>query len=272
MIVGLFGKGGSGKSTLATALVRRLHERGNIVLAVDADHNMDLSYNLGVSEHPRPIGGQIEAIKAHLGIEHDTYFGEAVMTAYENALPFSLTPPDPITERFSIEIVPRLRLMQTGPQTDHVVRGLYCSHYLSTPLKVYLPLLSLGEDEWVVVDEKASADAVTTGIPTGMDVAVVVAEPREHSMKVAQQILSLLATYEIPAIVVGNKVRNEQDHDLLSQTFSLAAFIPFCDDKIAHEHVSKVIEACEKTKSSVPRLKRSQHKFELNKTFATQQS
>jgi len=47
MKIAFLGKGGSGKSTLATAAVRHLHSTGRHVLAIDADHNMDLSFNLG---------------------------------------------------------------------------------------------------------------------------------------------------------------------------------------------------------------------------------
>ena len=46
MRVAFLGKGGSGKSTMATAFVQELRSRGMQVLAIDADHNMDLSYNL----------------------------------------------------------------------------------------------------------------------------------------------------------------------------------------------------------------------------------
>ena len=56
MILGFLGKGGSGKSTLSTVMVEYLHHYNKTVLALDADYNMDLSYNLGVSDNVEYIG------------------------------------------------------------------------------------------------------------------------------------------------------------------------------------------------------------------------
>ena len=47
--------------------------------------------------------------------------------------------------------------------------------------------LQLKENQHVIVDEKAGADGASTGIPTGMDFAVIVVEPTPHGIKAGKQ-------------------------------------------------------------------------------------
>ena len=105
--------------------------------------------------------------------------------------------------------------MVAGPQTDNVLYGTHCSHSLTTPLKVYLPLLQLQENETVIMDEKAGADGVTTGITTGIDVGVIVCEPALHSVKTALQIAELMEFYNTPYLFIANKVSNEDEKEYL---------------------------------------------------------
>jgi CO dehydrogenase maturation factor len=56
MIIGFFGKGGSGKTTTSTQFLRTIGPEYSDVLAMDADHNMDLSYNLGVEDPTLFVG------------------------------------------------------------------------------------------------------------------------------------------------------------------------------------------------------------------------
>lgn len=50
MTIGFFGKGGSGKTTTCFHFLESNKGRYESVLAIDGDHNMDLSYNLGVQD------------------------------------------------------------------------------------------------------------------------------------------------------------------------------------------------------------------------------
>jgi len=85
-----------------------------------------------------------------------------------------------------------------------------CSHGLTTPLKVYLPLLKLNENEFVIVDEKAGTDGVGTGVTTGFNLALVVAEATPHGIKSAKQIISMLKFFNTPFVVAINKIRNTE--------------------------------------------------------------
>jgi CO dehydrogenase maturation factor len=50
MKIAVVGKGGSGKSTLSWLIIHYLHEQNQNVLAIDADHNMDLMTLLDARE------------------------------------------------------------------------------------------------------------------------------------------------------------------------------------------------------------------------------
>ncbi len=212
MIVGFLGKGGSGKSTLSSQYVRFLLQRGKTVLAVDADHNMDLTYNLGVTETSKYIGQGLKEVLAHVGVEGDYRQVFALGTPPE----FRIAPPDAITDAYSISPVECLRVMTAGPHTDRILYDRACSHSLVTPLKVYLPFLKLDEHHAVVVDEKAGVDGVGTGVTTGFDAAVVVAEPTLHGLKAAKQISEMLMFFKTPHVFALNKSREAGDEEIFA--------------------------------------------------------
>lgn len=205
MKIAFLGKGGSGKSTMATAFVHALRAKGMHVLAIDADHNMDLSYNLGI-EPSVFLGTDPDRIKEYVGSNREETFIHALRVGQEHGIIFSLSPLDEFTKDVSVEIEDGLRVMTAGPHTDRVRSQETCSHSLAAPLKVYLPLLQLHTGEAVVIDERAGTDPVATGILSGIGLAVIVQEPTVNSERVAEQIRSELERARIPHVVVHNKI------------------------------------------------------------------
>lgn len=205
MVIGVLGKGGSGKTTVATALVDFL-ARERRVLAVDADHNLDLTYNLAPDKaNALPwFSGAFPVLRRELGAAADAPYRDVLLAT---AAPvFRFAEDDPVFAAFAQSVGERRWLMAAGKETEAVLVGERCSHSLFTPLKLYLPLLTVPADAAVVVDEKAGADGVTTGAVAGYDAVVVVAEPTVHSLKVAAQIFDLLTHYGTPGVLVLNKV------------------------------------------------------------------
>ena len=189
---------------MATALVRHLRAHGVRVLAIDADHNMDLSYNLG-ADPSLFLGSDPDNIKEYAGSVRAGTYGDALRIGKENHITFSLSPVDPFTASLCVEIEDGLLLMTAGPHTDRVRSQEACSHSLAAPLKVYLPLLKLKNNEAVVIDERAGTDPVATGILSGVDLAVIVQEPTINSGRVAEQIRRELELAGVQHLIVDNK-------------------------------------------------------------------
>lgn len=266
MIIGILGKGGSGKSTISTNLVKFLtSQAGNNVLAIDADHNMDLTYNLGITDEFSYLGSSMPDLKKATGLDLTDNYREALMKNSQGL--FTLSPKDSFTEKYAPQIVSNLSLMTAGPQTDDVLSDKSCSHILFTSLKVYLPLLELKENEWVVIDEKAGADGVSTGIPTGFDVALIVSEPTVHSMKTARQIAGLLDHYDVPYEFIINKMNDDLEIDFEKELGKKPVVVVGFDRSFSEfdlSHMGTVINKLSEQKKNLveKRFERSRKKFE----------
>lgn len=225
MIIGFLGKGGSGKSTLSTKYTKHLQKEGYTVLAIDADHNMDLSYNLTYGKDlPCYLGDDgMEDISKEIKTEHKKI--KDILKEVDG-VSFSLEPSDNFTKKYAHKISDNLYLMSAGPQNQKVFQGEVCSHSLASPLKIYLPLLKLNSSQVVVVDEKASVDAVTTGIPNGFHLTVIVVENTPHSIKAGTQIAEALTRFEVPFVFIGNKIKNDQDVEEIEKKVKLLGYIP----------------------------------------------
>lgn len=236
MIIGFLGKGGSGKSTLSFRFVDFLRRQSKTVLAIDADHNMDLAYNLGIDiDAPTTplIGRSMSEIRAIYNLTPDQPYADIFLDSTKSeTLVFKIGKDmDTYTTKWSLPIDANTRIMIAGPHTDGILHGGGCSHTLYTPLKIYLPQVELSADEFVIVDEKAGTDSVGTGITTGFDFAFVCFENTPHSIKAAQQISSMLHFFGTPHSFVLNKHIPEIKLNDLSTKLGTAVFtFPFSAD------------------------------------------
>jgi CO dehydrogenase nickel-insertion accessory protein CooC1 len=177
---------------------------------------MDFLYNLTKGEDKlyNFLGHSSIDIEKHLNADHMTKYKDIFLGLTQKYY-FSLSDLDSFSNKYSTLLRDNFRIMAAGPQTEDVIQGKVCSHNLTSVLKLYLPLLEVPDNHVVIVDEKAGADGVTTGIVSGLDIAVVVSEPSLHSVKTAKQIIELLARYEIPYVVVGNKISSSEDREYI---------------------------------------------------------
>lgn len=277
MILGFLGKGGSGKSTVATQAALWFGAREDKVLAIDADHNMDFAYNLSAGNLPAVtyLSHSLHDLENAVGLTEGQKYSEAFLADTQDR--FTLTPLSPEIEKYSAVLKNGSRIMVAGPQTDTVLYGKACSHSLTTPLKVLLPLLELRDDEVVIVDEKAGADGVSTGIVTGIDVGVIVCEPALHSVKTAKQIATLMDFYETPYVFVGNKITASEDKEFIVSALGQEPVTFFMESTNAKRNPSEpVLEwadelqtvfNCAKNLTQNNRLERTIKKFKRNHEF-----
>ncbi len=214
MKIGFVGKGGSGKSTLSTLFVRYLELQNKTVLAVDADYNMDLTHNLNAPKDIKYIGAGIADVYQFIqkGYDAQHVHGPDCNHTHDIVISpeFSLYPIDAVTKKYSTQLNKNTRLMSAGPITKAMMQSQGCNHELIEALKIYLPFLKLKDDEYVVIDERAGIDGLSTGVTSGFDVAVVVVEATENSMRVGKQIIDLLEFFGTRYIFALNKVTDEQ--------------------------------------------------------------
>ena len=213
MRVAFVGKGGSGKTTLSSLFARYVAAEGGTVIAIDADINQHLGLVLGLEQDrlPEPLGAHLTEIKDYLRGDNPRIRSAAAMV--------KTTPPgrgsrlvrvdDPFFGKFSVE-AEGLRLMVTGPFAEEDL-GVACYHSKVGAVELYLNHLIDGPGEYVVVDMTAGADSFASGLFTRFDLTFLVAEPTRQGVGVYRQYREYAADYDVPIVVVGNKVQDDGD-------------------------------------------------------------
>ena len=214
MIIGFLGKGGSGKSSVSSQMALYLNSQHKSVLAIDADHNMDLASILGfeVGDDTRTFHRVHSEFQQKVGLAQDSKWSRIVLE--DRSLPqFSFQPSDEFTQSISYPIHHNLSLQVVGLGAEDVLYSARCAHGHSAPLKFYLPLLNEGNNQ-VIIDGVAGADMLHFGLFSGVDMLVGVVEPHINSKKVFEQLRVLAAKLDIPFYGILNKPR---DNDLYHQ-------------------------------------------------------
>ncbi len=205
MKIAFVGKGGSGKSSVSWLAVKTLEDMGSTVLAIDADHNMDLTSNLGLDPEKTTLMHRTDkAFMEEVGLAEDKQWSR-IITETDRKLPtFTLSPSDAYTQSISTKVSETVNLVNVGLGSPDVLFSDKCAHGLSGPLKYYLGLLN-EKDNWVVVDSVAGADMINYGLYAGIDVVIGVVEPHRNSVKVFEQISDICRKTMIPCYAVINK-------------------------------------------------------------------
>jgi CO dehydrogenase maturation factor len=219
MKIAFVGKGGAGKTTLSALFARHLAAQGRTVLAMDADINQNLAVALG-AEGPRPaLGEHLDEIKAYLRGDNPRISSPAAMV--------KTTPPgrgsrllrvvedNPIWRR-CVREVGGVRLAVAGGFAESDL-GVSCYHSKVGAVELILNHLVDADDEYVVVDMTAGADAFASGLFTRFDRTFIVCEPTIRSVGVYRQYLGYAADYQVAVSVVGNKVTDEVDEAFLRE-------------------------------------------------------
>jgi CO dehydrogenase maturation factor len=218
--IAISGKGGVGKTTFTANFARWLSQKGNNVLAVDADPDASLGTVMGIPDDVlkdlKPIVDMKELIEERMG-------GSGAF--------YPLNPRvDDILDDYSVAIGP-IRFFRMGN-----IKGggtsCYCKE--NSFLQALVNSLILGDQDTVVLDMGAGIEQLTRGTALGVDVLVIVTEPSKVSVQTVNVIQQLALELGIPKVVViGNKVRSTKDENFLRDRFSseqLIGIIPYSDE------------------------------------------
>jgi CO dehydrogenase maturation factor len=244
MKIAFVGKGGSGKTTLASLFTGYLAGAGRPVLAIDADINQHLAVALGAGEEESlalpTLGENMELIKEYLRGDNPRIADAASM--------IKTTPPgrgsrlvtpfedNPIASACFSD-VGGVRLAVTG-QFEEDDLGVACYHSKVGAAELLLNHMIDGDDEYVVMDMTAGADAFASGLFTRFDVTFLVCEPTLRSIGVYRQYSDYASDFGVRLAVVGNKVNDSDDVEFLREQAG--------DDLIGWMESSRHVRAAER--------------------------
>jgi len=212
-----------GKTTIVAGLARVLALRGQKVLAIDADPASNLALALGFPRNlrPMPIVAMKELIAERTGAPSGSMGGF-----------FKLNPKvDDLPEKYSIE-KDGIRLMVMGT-VQKGGGGCVCPE--NVMVRALVAHLILQKGEVVILDMEAGVEHLGRATAQNVDKLVVVVEPGQRSLEVAQKIRGLAEDIGLKNIAaVGNKIRQDADREFLRgrmPDLPFVGFLPF-DPKI----------------------------------------
>lgn len=214
------GKGGVGKTTLAALLAHVFVERGQKVLAIDADPATGLAAACGVPPERAasitPVAEMEELIYERTGARKGEVGGF-----------FKLNPRvDDIPERFALER-DGIRILTMGTVRSG---GTGCLCPENALLRSLVTHLLLRRDEVLVLDMEAGVEHLGRGTARAVDAFVVVVEPGRRALQTAHSIRDLAGDLGIERIfVVGNKIAAADDEAFIVEQlpgFEVLGFMP----------------------------------------------
>lgn len=200
------GRGGSGKSTLVTLLTKRLKEQGK-VLVVDSDEsNLGLGGMLGIEPAKKTlmdylggkplVMGKLRAMLQKENSEQIEFFADSDL--------------DSLSSEF-VHWNGSGGLMQIG-KIEHTMEGCACP--MGAIAHDFLKHLVVGEREWVLIDTEAGVEHFGRGIVEGADAVLVVVDPSNDAVLLAEKAVKLTEEAGKNFGVVLNKVDDKTMHIL----------------------------------------------------------
>jgi len=220
------GKGGVGKTTLSALLAHVFAERGQKVLAIDADPATGLAAACGV---PPEVAAAITPVAEM----EDLIYERTGARKGEIGGFFKLNPRvDDIPERFAVSppgIAGQngIRILSMGSVSG---AGTGCLCPENSLLRSLVTHLLLRRDEVLIMDMEAGVEHLGRGTASAVDAFIVVVEPGRRSIQTAHTIHALAADLGIQRVyAVGNKVASEADEDFIRAQlpgFHILGFLP----------------------------------------------
>ncbi|HXH58900.1 AAA family ATPase [Iamia sp.] len=207
MKIAVVGKGGSGKTTTAAVVARGLARRGVTVVALDCDTNPNLGLSLGVGAEETE---RLVAMRQRL----DEGDGEHAPGW------------DDLLERFGSDGPDGVRFAVVS-QIENPEPGCPCCGLSPEQM---LGHVELG-GATVVADLEAGIGTLTRLDDDSVELALVVVEPTPKSTEVARRAVELARDKGVGHIVViANRVRSDEDRQLIARALDGAEVIEVPDD------------------------------------------
>jgi CO dehydrogenase maturation factor len=221
--IAISGKGGVGKSSLAAALCLLMAQRGQKVLAVDADPDANLAACLGFPEELQrtivPVSRQKALIEERTGAKVKQY-GQM----------FRLNPEVSDIADLYATTFHNVALLVLGAIEKG---GSGCACPENVLIKALVMDLVLHKNEALVMDMEAGIEHLGRGTARGVDTLLVVVEPGQRSIESAKRIVSMAADIGLIKVrFVANKVANADDLMFIKATLQsdLLGSIPYCEE------------------------------------------
>lgn len=228
MRIAFTGKGGSGKTTVSSLFSRLAGAEGYRVLALDADINQHMAQAIGYIGELRSMGAEAELIKEYLrGSNPYIAAGEVHKTTPpgNGSRLLTLRDDDWFIREFAIK-KENVFIVGAGDIPEGNI-GVRCYHGLNGAVELVLGHMIDKQEDLIVVDMTAGADAFSSSLFTKVDVLVMVVEPTLKSLSVYEQFHKHMTDYGVPIVIVGNKVHDEDDKKFITMCVgSVAAWIP----------------------------------------------
>jgi CO dehydrogenase maturation factor len=216
--IAITGKGGVGKTTLAALLARAFTERGQKVLAIDADPATGLAAACGVPAEQAaaitPVSEMEELIYERTGARKGETGGF-----------FRINPRvDDIPERFAVSQA-GFRILTMGT-VKSAGSGCLCPE--NALLRSLVTHLLLRRDETLIMDMEAGVEHLGRGTAGAVDALITVVEPGLRSTRTALAIGELAGGLGIGRLfAVGNKIRTPADEAFIARQVAGLAILGF---------------------------------------------
>ncbi|MDR1915154.1 MAG: AAA family ATPase [Synergistaceae bacterium] len=223
MKIAVSGKGGVGKSTIASIIALMKAERGDRVLALDADPDANLASSLGISHREQQrivtISQQIDLIEERTGAKVGQY-GQV----------FRLNPEvSDIADHYAYKYRGVSLLVLGAVKAG----GSGCACPENTFIRALVNDLILFKGDTLIMDMEAGIEHLGRATSQGVDAMLVVVEPGQRSIDCALLVERMSKEIRIKRVLfVANKITGEDDKAFVREALpnrEIVAFLPYTD-------------------------------------------